>query len=314
MGSGRFDGDVYLRAATTRAVTKTPDFEYAERATPETPVHPNLNPKRIKDKPFGKLESRDSAEHPESTAVMLCLDVTGSNIDRAREAQKKLPNLMALVTRYLPDPQIAIAANDDVHFVKDKALQVADFESDNRVDEHIRNLLLTGQGGGNMGESYDLVMYAAANKTILDCMEKRNRRGYFFMYADEPIFMTTSAEHVRMVFGDRIQASVPIQETIEALKRLYHVFVMWPNRSIYPEAREQYVELFGEDCVVTLQDPKVICEVIGGLIGMTEGQIRSESDAVNDLVAAGTASADATAISRALWGGRRINLGGAARA
>jgi hypothetical protein len=277
-------------------------------------IHPDLDPKRINSKPFGKLESRDSAEHPESNAVLLCIDVTGSNIARAREAQAKLPNLMALLGRYLADPQVAIAANDDYTVVGTKAAQISDFESDNRIDEHIRKLLLVGEGGGNMGESYDLIMYAAANKVILDCWEKRNRKGYFFMYADEPIFSTTSPEHAQTVFGDTLPQSIPIETTIAALKQLYYVFVMWPNKSQYPDAREQYVRLFGEECVVTLQDPAVICEVIGGLIGMTEGRLHSEADAVNDLVAAGTPAASAAAISRVLWGGRRINLGGSATA
>jgi hypothetical protein len=310
MGNGRFDDHLYRSSATTRRLTNKDDFEYTRTATV---IHPNLDPKRINGKPFGKLESRDSSEHPESNAVLLCLDVTGSNIARAREAQAKLPNLMALLTRYLKDPQVAIAANDDYTVVHTKATQISDFESDNRIDEHIRNLMLVGEGGGNQGESYDLVIYAAANKTVLDCFEKRNRKGYFFMYADEPIFSTTSAEHAKAIFGDDLPASIPIETTITDLKRLYHVFVLWPTQG-YQNAYDQYIQLFGRDCVVTLQHPNLICEMIGSLIGMTEGQLHSETDAVNDLVAVGTDAAEAAAISRALWGGRRINLGTSATA
>lgn len=306
MGSGRFDSDTYLRASSSRRSAGRDDFEYTRTATV---VHPDLDVKRINGKPFGKLESRDSAEHPESNAVLISLDVTGSNIARASEAQKKLPNLMALLTRYLPHPQVAIAANDDftVHTVRDKAAQMSDFESDNRIDEHIRKLLLVNEGGGNNGESYDLILYAAANKTVLDCMEKRNRKGYFFMYADEPIFTTTSPEHARAVFGDNLPQSIPIEETIASLKLLYHVFILWPVGG-FLNAREQYVRLFGNECVVTLQHPNLICEVIGSLIGMTEGQLHSETDAINDLVASGTAATEAAAISRALFGGRHISL------
>lgn len=313
MGSGRFDHDTYLRDTTTRASAGKPDFEYNHHATADTPVHPNLDPARIRNKPFAKLESRDSAEHPNSNAVFVCFDVTGSNYERAVEAQKKLPNLMGLLTRYLPDPQVLIAANDDFHYVGKKSVQISDFESDNRVDEHIRNILLLKQGGGNDGESYDLILYAAAYKTILDCMEKRNRKGYFFMYADEPIFTTTSKEHAREVFGDDLPQSVSIENTIAELKRLYHPFVLWPHKG-FGHARDQYVRLFGDECVVTLQQPRLICEMIGSLIGMTEGQLRNEDDATNDMVATGTEASEAAAISRALWGGRRINLGSSASA
>jgi hypothetical protein len=313
MGSGRFDSVVYSNATTSRLNSGISDFEYSRTATV---IHPNLDPHRINGKPFGKLESRDSDEHPESNAILVCLDVTGSNYQRAFEAQKKLPNLMALLERYLPDPQVAIAANDDFTVEPDKCAQISDFESDNRIDEHIRNLVLTNNGGGNHGESYDLLIYAAANKTILDCFEKRQRKGYFFMYADEPIFTTTSPEHARHVFGDGIARSIPIERTIALLKEKYHVFVMWPAGSSFPDAREQYVRLFGSECVVTLQHPNLICEVIGGLIGATEGRLNSEEDAVNDMVLAGVSHGEAVAASRLIWGhgARRIHTPPAASA
>jgi hypothetical protein len=185
MGGGRFDSDTYTSSKTDRATKGIDDFAYSRSAKK---VHDNLNPERINKKPFGMLESRDSAEHPDSNAVFVSFDVTGSNIHNAIEAQKKLPNLMALLVKYLPDPQIAIAANDDINFVGENSIQISDFESDNRIDEHIRNVWLTGMGGGNDGESYDLIMYAAARKVVMDCLEKRGRKGYFFAYADEPIF------------------------------------------------------------------------------------------------------------------------------
>lgn len=309
MGGGKFDSGSYASSSHSRKLKGVDDFEYSQTATS---IHPDLDPKRINSKPFGKLESRDSTEHPESNAVLLCLDVTGSNIDRAREAQKKLPNLMALLTRYLKDPQVAVAANDDYLVVGTKATQISDFESDNRIDEHIRKLMLVGHGGNNDGESYDLLLYAAANKTVLDCFEKRGRKGYFFMYADEPIYKTTSAEHAKAIFGDTLSMSIPIETTIAKLKETYHVFILWPHQG-FDHAREQYVKLFGKESVVTLQQPALICEMMGSLIGMTEGTLLNEGDAVDDLVAVGTSDADAKAISKLLWGGghRKIKLGSA---
>jgi hypothetical protein len=153
-----------------------------------------------------------------------------------------------------------------------------------------------------------LILYAAANKTVLDCMEKRNKKGYFFMYADEPIFSTTSREHVRSVFGGTIQGSIPIADTIERLKQLYNVFILWPTGG-YDHAYEQYVRLFGQESVFILQQPGLICEMIGSLIGMHECRLNNAAGVVDDLVAAGTDAAEAAAISRALWGGRHINLG-----
>src|SRR5436305_835241 len=131
MGGGRFDEDVYESAKTTRKATKTPDFAYSTTARARTTVHDNLDPMRINKKPFGKLESRDSDEHPKSTPVFVAFDVTGSNISRAPEAQQALPKLMKLLEQYIPDPQVAVGANDDFKVEPGRCVQISDFESDN---------------------------------------------------------------------------------------------------------------------------------------------------------------------------------------
>ena len=295
MGGGSWDTSRYHSDSATRRSTSTPDFAYTASATK---AHKNLDPKRINDKPFEKLESRDSDEHPNSNAVMVCFDVTGSNIDRAKDAQQKLPNLMDLLQKYLPDPQIAVGANDDYNVVQHNAIQLSDFESDNRIDEHIRNIWLVGNGGGNNGESYDLLLYAAARKTVLDCYEKRHRKGYFFMYADEPIFNQVEPDEVRNIFGDKLQAPIPIAEIIEEVQKMYHTFVIWPLGG-YDDAHRQQIKLFGEENVLVLQHPNLICEMIGSVIGLTEKKV-SPDKVAHDLISVGTSKADAEKVSHAL--------------
>lgn len=295
MGGGRWDSAVYTSTASTRAATGVKDFAYTTSATS---VHANLDPKRINDKPGGRLEARDSAEHPNSLAVLVGFDVTGSNHARAIDAQLKLPKLMELLNKYLPDPQVAVAANDDFHSVGHNALQISDFESDIRVDEHIRNIWLTAQGGSNDGESYDLMLYAAARKVVLDSIEKRDKKGYFFMYADEPIFTKVKASEVKDIFGDTLQADIPIAEIIEEARRNFNIFVIWPLGG-YKHAREQYVTLFGEEFVLDSQHPNLICELIASTVGLYEDKVTPAS-LVTDLVAVGVSKKDADAVSLAL--------------
>jgi hypothetical protein len=272
------------------------DFHYSKTASK---THSNLDPKRISAKPFAKLESRDSEEHPQSNPVLVCFDVTGSNYTRAVDAQKRLPNLMELLGRYLPDPQVAVAANDDYNSVGDQCLQISDFESDNRVDEHIRSIRLTSEGGANDGESYDLMLYAAARKTTTDSVEKRGKKGYFFMYADEPIFTKVSANEVKSVFGDVVQRDIPIAEIIEEVRRTWQLFVIYPIGG-YKHARNQYVELFGEESVLDLQDANLICELIASTVGLYEGKATPVS-LVTDLVSVGLDRNEAsTMVSHAL--------------
>lgn len=262
MGSGKWDNTTYNSTKSTRAAKGVPDFAYTATATS---AHPNLNPKRINTKPFGKLESRDSVEHPESVAVLVSFDVTGSNHARAIDAQQALPKLMELLHETLPDAQVAFAANDDYKVVRKNSVQISDFESDIRIDEHLRNIWLVGNGGGNDGESYDLILYAAARKTVIDCMEKRGKRGYLFLYADEPLFQFVDRNEVQDVYGDTLERNIPIQDIIKEAKALYNTFVIWP-RGGYQHALEQYKHLFGEDHVLELQHPNLICELIGGTV------------------------------------------------
>lgn len=292
MGGGSFSGEMYTSSRATRRAAGLSDFAYSETATK---VHPDLDPRRILSKPFRKLESRDSAEHPNANSIFISFDVTGSNYENAVIAQQKLVGLMTFLTKYVEDPQVLIAANDDYNYVRRNAVQISEFESDNRIDDHIRKIWLTRQGGGNDGESYNLMMYAAAYLTILDCMEKRGKRGYFFMYADEPIYTgkqhgrkehpildCAQANELQDVFGVPVEANIPITQVIDDLRKLYNVFVIWPEKG-YAHALEQYVDLFGRGSVLTLQHPNLICELIGSTIALCEAKATPEA-LVTDLV------------------------------
>lgn len=286
MGSGRYDSGTYTRGATLRASTGRKDFEYTESATK---VHPTLDPLRINSKPFGKLESRDNEEHPNSTAVVISFDVTGSNRSNAVVAQKKLNALMDGLAAVIPDPQVAAWANDDwmVQGTRNlgAVMQMAEFESDNRVDEHLRNIILVGNGGGNDHESYDAVLYGAAYKTVLDCIEKRGRRGYLFMYADEPFPYTCDPKMLKDVFGDKVKEPIKVETLIADARKLYNIYVLWPENG-YPHARDQYVKLFGKEFVIELQSPEMIVEACVGRV-----QVDAEKEAAAAAAVKGTVSA-----------------------
>jgi len=296
MGGGSWDTHSYTSNAADRKANKVDDFAYTRSATK---VHKNLDPLRINKKADSKLESRDSKEHPNSTPVLISFDVTGSNINRAVVAQKKLPALMDLLKKYLPDAQVAFAANDDYKVEGTNSIQISEFESDNRADDHLRKIWLVGNGGGNSQESYELILYAAARKVSLDSIDKRGKKGYLFMYADERIPTSVLKGEVKDVFGDALEADIPVKEIIEEAQRNFNVFLLWPHGGYIPDARAQYEKLFGEDNVITLEDPSLICEVIASTIGLFEDRATPAS-LVTDLVAVGVSDKDAKAVSKSL--------------
>lgn len=281
MGSGTWDKATYHSTKSTRAASGVDDFAYTKHASS---AHPNLDPKRINKKPFGKLESRDNPEHPESVAVLVNFDVTGSNRDRAVDAQLALPKLMDMLHETLPDAQVAFAANDDYKAVgTNGAVQISDFESDIRIDEHLRNIWLVGNGGGNNGESYDLILYAAARKTVIDCWEKRHKKGYLFIYADEPFMEAVDRHEVKQVFGDNLERNISIEDIIHEAREQYTVFVIWPSSSPYTQSKVQYQRLFSNDYVLELQHPNLICELIGGTVVAYEKYLKATGSTPGDL-------------------------------
>ena len=139
-----------------------------------------------------------------------------------------------------------------------------------------------------------LLLYAAARKVILDSVEKRGKKGYFFMYADEPIFTNVKPSEVLAVFGDTIQAEIPIAEIIEEARRNFNIFVIWPQGG-YAHAKQQYIKLFGEEFVLESQHPNLLCELIASTVGLYEDKATPDS-VVTDLVAYGVSAHEARAL------------------
>ena len=168
MGTSRWSDDHYRDRARLRARTGRDAFahDHAVRiGAADRAVHLKMNPRGVTVR-----ESRDSDAHPESHAVAVLLDVTGSMQDVPRILQANLPKLMGLLIRkgYLDHPQILIGAVGDA--TCDAApLQVGQFESGIEIEDDLGKLYLEGGGGGHITESYELALYFMARHTALDC-------------------------------------------------------------------------------------------------------------------------------------------------
>src|SRR4051794_18502556 len=168
MGSTRWSDDHYRDRARLRAAAGVDAFEHDDAiragAAPAV-VHQKMNPFGVQVR-----ESRDSEAHPESHAVAVLFDVTGSMQSVPRILQENLPRLMALLIRkgYLEHPQILIGAIGDATCDR-SPLQVGQFESGIEIEEDLGKLFLEGGGGGHIPESYELAMYFLARHTALDC-------------------------------------------------------------------------------------------------------------------------------------------------
>ncbi|HEY0636328.1 MAG TPA: hypothetical protein VGD67_01660 [Pseudonocardiaceae bacterium] len=269
MGSGIWSTDVHAAAASYRAATGASAFAHTDSGA--TTVHDLLNPYGVTVR-----ESRDSDEHPESLAIAVLLDVTGSMRHVPRTLQRKLPELLGLLMRkgYVEHPQILFGAIGDA--TCDRApLQLGQFESDNRMDDHLGRLLLEGGGGGQMTESYELAMYFMARHTAIDCHERRGRRGYLFLIGDELAYPVVKAGEVTRVIGGGPGEDIPTAAVVAELTRRWDTYFIIPEQACHSGDRrllEYWRGLLGQN-VIRLDDLDAVCETIAVTIGLAEDAI-----------------------------------------
>lgn len=271
MGGGTFDPGAY-RAYTSTTTGKSTSQIYSSRN-----MHKDLDPKGVKVR-----ESRDSVDNPNSTPVMVGLDVTGSMGMLADViAREGLGVLFQGILDRKPvrDPHIAFMGIGDVN-CDSAPLQVSQFEADNRIVEQVTQLYIEHGGGGNGSESYHLPWYFAAFHTEHDSIEKRGKRGYLFTVGDEGVPPPLSRSAIKQFIGDDIEvADFSAADLLALAQRKYdvfHVVILEGWARSRPDCVDQWRQLLGER-VIPLKDHKKLAETIVSAIEVAEGRDAQDS-------------------------------------
>jgi hypothetical protein len=271
MGTARWDPtDWGAYAASTAG--KTTDAVFASRG-----IDKDLNPLGVTVR-----ESRDSALNPESTAIIVGLDVTGSmGMIADALARKGLGTMVEeiLARKPVPDPHILCMGIGDVLY--DRApLQVTQFEADIRIAKQLEKLWLEKGGGGNSCESYNLPWYFAAMHTAIDCFEKRGKKGYLFTVGDEEPPLDLPAAAITRFLGSRPQRNFSSRELLTLVGRMYHVFHVIVEEGNHARhdprgVRNRWTDLL-EQRVIGLSDHTKLAEVVVSAIEVNEGRDRDK--------------------------------------
>lgn len=268
MGSARWNPADWDRYAATTS-TKSRDAIFASRG-----MNAAFDPKNITLR-----ESVDSDVNPQSTPLIVALDVTGS-MGKIPEALIKgsLGTFIEEVYSRKPvtDPHLMFMGIGDAFF--DRApLQVTQFEADLRIAEQLAAMFLEGGGGGNNSESYHLPWYFAGLRTKIDSMAKRNTKGYLFTVGDEQVPPALTVAQAQAVFGDTIERDYSPEDLLALAERSYHVFhiiVEQGNACRMPASRaavfESWRNLMGQR-VIPLSDYTKLSEVLVSTIQANEG-------------------------------------------
>lgn len=271
MGSGRWSpSDWTAYASVNKFASKTTAEIYSKGE-----MDASLDPKGIKLR-----ESRDSADNPASTPLIIGLDVTGSMGSVLDVMARKGLNTLATEVynrKPISDPHILCMGIGDVQAGDKAPLQVTQFEADIRLAEQLQKIYLEGGGGGNNFESYALAWYFAAKHTASDSFEKRGKKGYIFTIGDEEPTPSLRKEDLKRVFGDDedVQSDIKLHDLLTMASQQWEVFhVIVEEGSHARSHRDQVFGAWGDvlgQRVIHLADHKKVAEVIVSTLQICEG-------------------------------------------
>ncbi len=272
MGGGRWDSSDWAKYASTKSYS-TRSTSGAGGIYSGSSMHKDLDPHGVSVR-----ESRDSADNPNSNAIIVGLDVTGSmGMIADVIARQGLDTLLKEIYDRKPvtDPHVMIMGIGDVEMHDTAPLQITQFEADIRLAEQLEKIYLEHGGGGNHYESYALVWYFAAMFTSIDCWEKRQKKGYLFTIGDENPTPYLKANDIFTVTGTTPQSDLKVDELFTMASRqydVYHIMIEEGNHMRFhpDEVISKWTELLGQRAI-RLSDHTKLAELIVSLIQMNEG-------------------------------------------
>ncbi len=278
MGGSYYDAGDYSRYATT--VKQTINTQGRQAVFKQVGCHADMEPKGLKFR-----EAFDNAANPNSTPIIIGLDVTGSMGDIPEYMIKE--GLGVLFTSILDrnpvtNPQILLAGIGDVDC--DRApVQIGQFEADNGITQWLEKMYLEGGGGGNGKESYEMMYYFAAYHTKCDASIKRNQKGFIFTIGDDNPNSIIDRKHVEKVFGYKPEADIPFIDLMTKVRQSWIPYHIIPTRtsnlfggsSAYGQMKKNWSQYLGEN-VVELDDYTKLSELITSLLEMHAGKTAAQ--------------------------------------
>jgi len=261
MGGGSYSSVSHYSRADNLGYFKKSTHEIFKEKT----VNNAMNPFDVKIR-----ESRDSKEHPESLAIIIALDVTGSMGSIPHHLIKEgLSEIMDnIIQSGMKDPQILFLGIGD-HECDCAPLQVGQFESsDELLDKWLTTVFLEGGGGGNGGESYFLAWYFAAHHTSIDCFEKRKQKGFLFTIGDEPVLKKIQKNELKSIMGNGQYEDYSAMQLLDNTKEkynIYHLHIRQGSNGNRQDVIDGWKQIIGDNLLI-IENHKDISKIIPEMI------------------------------------------------
>jgi len=262
MGNSSWSNDAYnhLRA------------NYSTKSTAQVFGNRNID-KDMSPRGIAFRESRDSAAHPESLAIGVFLDETGSmgTIPDVLVRQK-LGNLMnTLIAHGVPDAQVLFGGIGD-QYADNSPLQVGQFESGtDELNNWLTKIFLEGGGGGQSMESYALAWLFFARHTSIDCFEKRNQKGFLFTIGDEGVHKMLERDFLSNLLGYQFYEDIPAEQLLAEAQRMYHVFHLHVTETGSSVGIAAGWRKLLQERLIIVEDHNNIAEIIASTVAVVMG-------------------------------------------
>lgn len=229
-----------------------------------------------------KRECRDSAEHPNTTPIIVALDVTGSMGPVLSNVAKKLSVLVTEILNRKPveDPSIMFMGVGDADYDR-YPLQITQFESDIRIAEQLTKIYFEKNGGGNGQESYTMPWLFAKNYIEADAFSK-GKKGFLFTMGDECCPNKITPRQLKKVLGVEAEDEIPSEELLNAITEnwiVYHLVIeegnfysgRFRNHDGPKKIEESWVPLLGQN-LVYVDNCENIPEIIVSILEAESGK------------------------------------------
>jgi len=227
MGDDFYDDDVADRTRSTRTQLFQQSTGTGNHRSNRTKISPILDPKGVV-----KREARDSADHPNTTPIVVIQDGTLSRGEDFLYLWQKLPMFIGqmYLQNYVPHPVLSLAVVGDMTDSDRFPLQVSQFEADNRLDTAMEQFIIEKGGGGSGRESYELAAYFYATRSELDA-NLRGEKGFCFIFGDERFYDVLDKKQLKDLFDDDMPDDMDAPMAFAALQQKYHTFFIYTRKA-----------------------------------------------------------------------------------
>ena len=266
MGYGSYSASDWQKLKTSRKLSS--DREVHEIFKRKS-CDPKFDPRFI-----GTRECFDSDDHPNSTPIVVGLDVTGSmGYLAVKVASEALNDLILKLysTGAVEDPALMCAAYGD--YLDKSPLQVTQFESDIRIAEQLLDIWFENCGSGDVVPT--CLWEFLSRHTDIDSIKKRNKKGFVFTIGDgAEIRKDAVGRTIMRVVGDDLGPDVTVADILKETEKKFHVFHIMIGKDgncdiLY--GHRIVIEQYSIDCIpeiilgtIQLQNGKSLEDVIAG--------------------------------------------------